>query len=77
MTEWVKISDSKIGKLRLRTSTLNTQYSKLTGQIRVKAELSESLRPVDFDKLKIENNECMVLIEKKLLQLEELKKMTG
>jgi hypothetical protein len=55
MTEWVKASDSQIGKLRLRTSTLKTQYSKLKGQIKVKAELSESLRPVDFEKLQIEN----------------------
>lgn len=77
MTEWLKIADSQIGKLRLRTSTLNTQYSKLKGQIKVKAELSESLRPVDFDKLQIENNECMEIIDKKLQQLGELKKMTG
>ncbi|CAK1548892.1 unnamed protein product [Leptosia nina] len=77
MTEWVKIIDAQIGKLRLRTSTLNTQYSKLKGQIRVKAELSESLRPVDFDKLKIENNECAEIIDTKIVQLAELKKMTG
>ncbi|XP_047038100.1 coiled-coil domain-containing protein 113-like [Helicoverpa zea] len=77
MTEWVKISDSQIGKLRLRTSTLNTQYSKLKGQIKVKAELSESLRPVDFEKLKIENSQCLKLIDHKLQQLGELKKMTG
>ncbi|CAH2056277.1 unnamed protein product, partial [Iphiclides podalirius] len=77
MNEWVKITDSKIGKLRLRTSTLNTQYSKLKGQIKMKAELSESLRPVDFEKIKIENNECLAVIDKKLQQLAELKKMTG
>ncbi|XP_059062602.1 uncharacterized protein LOC131855361 [Achroia grisella] len=77
MTEWMKIADSQIGKLRLRTSTLNTQFSKLKGQIKIKAELSESLRAIDFDKLKIENNECIEIIEKKLQQLGELKKMTG
>ncbi|CAG4963759.1 unnamed protein product [Colias eurytheme] len=77
MTEWVKIVDGQIGKLRLRTSTLNTQYSKLKGQIKIKAELSESLRPVDFDKLKIENDECEDIIDMKLQQLAELKKMTG
>ncbi|XP_030041384.1 uncharacterized protein LOC115456443 [Manduca sexta] len=77
MTEWVKMADSKIGKLRLRTSTLNTQYGKLKGQIKVKAELSESLRPVDFDKLKIENDECTKIIDQKIQQLGELKKMTG
>ncbi|CAF4833844.1 unnamed protein product [Pieris macdunnoughi] len=77
MTEWVKMIDGQIGKLRLRTSTLNTQYSKFKGQIRVKAELSESLRPVDFDKLKIENNECAEIIDMKIQQLAELKKMTG
>ncbi|XP_053621382.1 coiled-coil domain-containing protein 113-like [Plodia interpunctella] len=77
MTEWVKQCDSKIGKLRLRTSTLNTQYGKLTGQIRVKTELSESLRAVDFEKLKIENSESEKLIDYKFQQLVELKKMTG
>lgn len=77
MTEWVKICDSQIGKLRLRTSTLNSQYSKLKGQIKVKAELSESLRAVDFEKLKIENKECLEIIDYKLQQLGELKKMTG
>lgn len=77
MTEWVKICDSHIGKLRLRTSTLNTQFSKLKGQIKIKAELSESLRPVDFEKMKIENNQCLETIDQKLHQLAELKKMTG
>ncbi|XP_064075579.1 coiled-coil domain-containing protein 113-like [Vanessa tameamea] len=77
MTEWAKITDSYIGKLRLRTSTLNTQYSKFKGQIKVKSELSESLRAVDFDKLKIENKECLEIIDYKLQQLGELKKMTG
>ncbi|XP_013136695.1 PREDICTED: coiled-coil domain-containing protein 113-like [Papilio polytes] len=77
MNEWVKITDRKIGKFRLRTSTLNTQYSKLKGQIKIKAELSEHLRPVDFEKIKIENNECLSIIDKKLQQLAELKKMTG
>ncbi|XP_049882768.1 coiled-coil domain-containing protein 113-like [Pectinophora gossypiella] len=77
MTDWFRVSDKEIGKLRLRTSTLNTQYTKLKGQIKVKAELSESLRPVDFEKLKIENQQCLELIESKLHQLAELKKMTG
>lgn len=77
MMEWVKICDSQIGKLRLRTSTLNTQHSKLKGQIKAKAELSESLRPVDFEKLKIENSECIKQIDQKIQQLVELKKMTG
>lgn len=77
MTEWVKIADSAIGKLRLRTSTLNTQFSKFKSQIKMKQELSESLRPVDFEKLKIQNDECLGIIDKKLVHLGELKKMTG
>lgn len=77
MTEWVKMCDDQIGKLRLRTSTLNTQFSKLKGQIKVKAELSEHLRPVDFEKMKIENQEILEAIDRKLIQLGELKKMTG
>lgn len=77
MNEWVKITDSKIGKLRLRTSTMNTQFSKLKGQIKVKTELSESLRPVDFEKIHIENNTALEVIENKFMQLVELKKVTG
>ncbi|XP_063544674.1 uncharacterized protein LOC134752843 [Cydia strobilella] len=77
MTEWMKICDSQIGKLRLRTSTFNTQYAKFKGQIKVKAELNDMLRPVDFDKIKIENQEALATIEQKTKQLEELKKMTG
>ncbi|XP_063371005.1 uncharacterized protein LOC134659282 [Cydia amplana] len=77
MTECMKISDSQIGKLRLRTSTLNTQYAKFKGQIKVKAELNDKLRPVDFDKIKIENQEALAIIDQKSNQLEELKKMTG
>lgn len=77
MTEGVKIADSQIGKLRLRTSTLNAQYSKLKSQIKVKEELSEQLRPVDFEKIKIENSVCVEIIESKKVQLGELKKLTG
>ncbi|XP_063631535.1 uncharacterized protein LOC134802768 [Cydia splendana] len=77
MTEWMKICDSQIGKLRLRTSTLNTQFAKFKGQIKIKAELNDKLRPVDFDKIKIENQEAVATIEQKTKQLEELKKMTG
>ncbi|XP_026316235.1 coiled-coil domain-containing protein 113-like [Hyposmocoma kahamanoa] len=77
MAEWVKICDSKISKLRLRTSTMNSQYSKLKGQIKIKAELSENLRPVDFEQTKIENYELSLAIDHKLKQLVELKKMTG
>ncbi|XP_063391350.1 uncharacterized protein LOC134676897 [Cydia fagiglandana] len=77
MTEWMKICDSQIGKLRLRTSTLNTQYAKFKGQIKIKAELNDKLRPVDFDKIKIENQEAVATIEQKTKQLEELKMMTG
>ncbi|XP_048002021.1 uncharacterized protein LOC125238673 [Leguminivora glycinivorella] len=77
MTEWMKICDSQIGKLRLRTSTLNTQHAKFKGQIKVKAELNDRLRPVDFDKIKIENQEALATIDQKTKQLEELKKMTG
>lgn len=77
MTEWMKIINTHIGKLRLRTSTLNTQFHKLKSQIKLKEELSESLRPVDFEKLKIQNGECLEIIDTKLEHLVELKKMTG
>ncbi|XP_041986305.1 uncharacterized protein LOC121738372 [Aricia agestis] len=77
INEWNKIVDTHIGKLRLRTSTLNTQHNKLKGQIKTKKELSESLRPVDFEKLEIENKECLKTIDQKVQQLEELKKLTG
>lgn len=77
LSDFEKKTDRQIGKLRLRTSTLNIHFHKLKTQIKVKAELSESLRPVDFDKLKIENDECLIVMDQKLQQLDELKAMTG
>ncbi|KAJ2938351.1 hypothetical protein O0L34_g13273 [Tuta absoluta] len=77
MNEWVVNCDKEIGKLRLRTSTANTQFSRLKNQICVKAELSENLRPVDFEKLKIENKVALETIDKKTQHLKLLKRMTG
>ncbi|KAI5638114.1 hypothetical protein NE865_09235 [Phthorimaea operculella] len=77
MNEWVGYCDKEIGKLRLRTSTANTQFTKLKNQICVKAELSENLCPVDFEKLKIENKVALETIDKKTKYLKLLKRMTG
>ncbi|XP_063898246.1 coiled-coil domain-containing protein 113-like [Helicoverpa armigera] len=77
MADWQKATDKQIGRLRLRTSTLNIQYRKYKEEAETKRDLSQNLTPVDFDKIKIENEECMKILENKNLQLDELKTMTG
>uniref|UniRef100_A0A2H1WHX7 Cilia- and flagella-associated protein 263 n=1 Tax=Spodoptera frugiperda TaxID=7108 RepID=A0A2H1WHX7_SPOFR len=77
MIEWSKSTDKKLDKLRLKNSTLNTQYKKIKATIGAKRELSKNLTPVDFDKKRIQNQEAEKLLEIKKVQLYELKAMAG
>ena len=52
----LKTTDNMIEKLRLKTSNLKIQIKKVKQQLNLRRELSETLRPVEFDRLKIEND---------------------
>ncbi|GBP29762.1 Coiled-coil domain-containing protein 113 [Eumeta japonica] len=77
MNEWMKSTDELVGKFRLRTATLTIQYGRLKSQVSIKQELSENLKPVDFEKMEIQNSVCRSTIKEKIAALVELKKSTG
>ncbi|KAI4454933.1 hypothetical protein MML48_9g00011200 [Holotrichia oblita] len=60
MQEWLKTAQIMLEKLRLRTSSLRTQQSKLKNQLVQKEELGECVHEVDFEKLKIENKKLPI-----------------
>lgn len=77
MEEWLKSADSIIEKLRLKTCTLRYKYTHLKHQLAQKEELGESLHPVDFDQMRIENTLLMTKIEAKNEDLIQLKQKAG
>lgn len=77
MEEWLRSAEFTLEKLRLRTSTLYSQYSKLAGQLVLKEEIGEMLHAVDFEQLHIKNTHFLKKIEEKNTHLLELKRMNG
>lgn len=77
MEEWLRNAEVSLEKLRLRTSTLYVQFSKVSSQLLAKEELGETLHAVDFEQLQIENQRLIKKIEEKNTHLLELKKMNG
>lgn len=77
MEEWLRSAEFTLEKLRLRTSTLYSQYTKVSNQLIAKEELGETLHAVDFEQLQIENQRLIKRIEEKNIHLIELKKTNG
>ena len=62
-----------IEKIRLKNSTLKVQKHKLQTQLRQKEEMGEVLHAIDFDQLKIENQQYLAKIEERNNELLKLK----
>ncbi|XP_063977814.1 coiled-coil domain-containing protein 113 isoform X2 [Diachasmimorpha longicaudata] len=77
MEDWIKSSDRMAEKLRLKTLSLKQQIKKSKIQLQQRKELGETLQPVDFEVLAIENHDYMKKIEEKNVDLAELKRVTG
>lgn len=77
MEEWLKTADAIIEKLRLKSATLKTQISKARHQLAQKEELGETLHPIDFEQLAIENHKYQEKIIEKNRYLIQMKKITG
>lgn len=56
---------------------MRSQYTRLYHQFALKEELGESLRPIDFEQLTIENKDHAITIEEKNNHLLGLKHVTG
>lgn len=64
-------------KLRLKNATLKSQYQKVEGQLQQKEDMGEVLHVIDFDQLKIENQQYLEKIEERNNELLRLKLTTG
>ncbi|CAG9855004.1 unnamed protein product [Phyllotreta striolata] len=77
MDEWIRQAMLSMEKLRLRISSLKSQYKKLSTNYYQRKELSATVHAVDFDQLEIANKHLLLKIDQKQLYLIELKKMNG
>jgi len=69
--------DAMIEKLRLKNATLKNQIQKMEQQLQQKEEMGEVLHVIDFDQLKIENQQYLEKIEERNNELLRLKLTTG
>lgn len=77
MEEKLRQKDTVIEKLRLKNSTIKAQITKMEQQLAHKEEMGEVLHLVDFDQLKIENQQYMEKIEERNAELLRLKLSTS
>ena len=64
-------------KLRLKNATLKQQYTKVEVSLQQKEDMGEVLHVIDFDQLKIENQQYLEKIEDRNNELLRLKLTTG
>ncbi|GFH31578.1 DUF4201 domain-containing protein [Haematococcus lacustris] len=77
MEEKLRQKDTVIEKLRLKNTTIKAQINKMEQQLAHKEEMGEVLHLVDFDQLKIENQQYMEKIEERNRELLRLKLSTS
>ncbi|KAH9505387.1 hypothetical protein Btru_058610, partial [Bulinus truncatus] len=73
----LRTRDALIEKLRLKNAQLKVQKKKLMMQLRQKEEMGEVLNEVDFNQLKIENQQYLEKIDERNQDLLRLKLMAG
>jgi hypothetical protein len=66
-----------IQKLAIKNQTIKNQCHKLEAQLHHKEETGEQFLPIDFDQLKIENQQFMEKIEERNSELLKLKVTAG
>ncbi|KAJ1618271.1 hypothetical protein T492DRAFT_604584 [Pavlovales sp. CCMP2436] len=77
MEDKQRTKDAAIEKLRLKNQTLKAQIQKIEQQLQLKEEMGEVLHVIDFDQLKIENQQYLEKIEERNSELLRLKLSTG
>ena len=73
----LRTKDSVVDKLSLKNAALKQQILKLENQLQHKEEMGEVLHVIDFDQLKIENQQFLEKIEERNSELLKLKLTTG
>ena len=64
-------------KVNLKNTSYKAAIAKMEAQLAHKEEMGEVLHPVDFDQLKIENQQHLELINAKNKEVLQLKLVTG
>jgi len=77
MEEKLRSKGAMAEKLRLKNMTLKSQIQKMEGQLQQKEDMGEVLHVIDFDQLKIENQQYLEKIEERNNELLRLKLTTG
>ena len=77
MDDKIRAKGAVTEKLRLKNSQIKAQAQKLEAQLQQKEDAGGSLRAVDFDQLKIENQQQLEKIEERNSELLRLKLTTG
>jgi hypothetical protein len=77
MEDRLKAKVTMIEKLELKNAQLKGQRAKLGQRVAQKDELCDMLHVVDFDQLKIENQQCLERVEAKNKELLDVKVTTG
>jgi hypothetical protein len=72
-----KLKETYITKLKLKTTALKTQINKYEHQLKQREDMGEVLHAIDFDQLKIENQQFNERIDQKNKELVKLKLTTG
>ncbi|CAG9465652.1 unnamed protein product [Pedinophyceae sp. YPF-701] len=77
LEEGLRDKDTQMEKLQLRNMMMKASIRKLEQQLQHKQELGELLNAIDFDQLKIENQQFLERIEERNNELLRLKLTTG
>ncbi|CAL7950444.1 unnamed protein product [Xylocopa violacea] len=75
--EWLRSANTIIERLRLRSATARMQIAKAGRQLVQREELGESLHAVDFEKLNIENQDYVKMLEEKSVYVIDMKRIAG
>ena len=77
LEERLRQKEGLVEKLKLKNSSLKQQIHKMESQLSQKEEMGEVLHVIDFDQLKIENQQYLEKIEERNNELLRLKLTTG
>eukprot|EP01012_Entosiphon_sulcatum_P040819 TRINITY_DN54551_c0_g1_i1.p1 TRINITY_DN54551_c0_g1~~TRINITY_DN54551_c0_g1_i1.p1 ORF type:complete len:426 (-),score=151.61 TRINITY_DN54551_c0_g1_i1:817-2094(-) len=77
LEERVRAKETHVTKMKLKSQALKTQIGKYERQLKQREDMGEVLQPIDFDQLKIENQQFQERIEQKNKELVKLKLTTG
>jgi len=75
--EKLRSKGARVEKLRLKNAALRNNIQKLDRQLGEKEEMGEVLNVIDFDQLKIENQQYLQKIREKNKELVDFKKTSG